>query len=317
MRAQEAGPARLSGAAPSLDAAIAGWRDRLAVERRASHHTVEAYLRDLAGFLGFMSGHLGGPVGLEELRALRPADMRAWLARRARDGLARTSTARALSAVRGFFRHLDRRGLVSNGAVEAVRSPRLPRTVPRPLSTDQTTDVLALADDPDLPRWVAARDLALLMLLYGCGLRIGEALGLDISTVKGAGDSLRITGKGNKERVVPMLPRVRQAIDAYLALRPDGAPAAAPLFVGVQGGRLNPGVAQKRFRELRLYAGLADEATPHALRHSFATHLLGSGADLRTIQELLGHSSLSTTQRYTEVDSESLLAAYRAAHPRA
>lgn len=317
MPEKEARPSGLSGAAPALDDAIAGWRDRLAVERRASDNTVEAYLGDLRGFLGFLNGHLGGPVGLDDLARLTPADIRAWLARRTGQGLARSSTARALSAVRGFFRHLDRRGLCSNAAVETVRPPRLPRRVPRPLSTDQTTDVLALADDPDLPRWVAARDLALLMLLYGGGLRIGEALALDVGQVKGAGEALRVTGKGNKQRVVPVLPRVRQALDAYLALRPDGAPAASPLFVGVKGKRLDPGVAQKRFRELRLYAGLADSATPHALRHSFATHLLGSGADLRTIQELLGHASLSTTQRYTEVDSESLLAAYRAAHPRA
>ena len=301
----------------TVEDAIALWRERLEVERRASAHTVEAYLTDLGGFLAFLTVHLGKPPGLDDLEALTAADLRAWLARRTSGGLARTSTARALSAVRGFFRHLERRGIASNAAIATVRSPKLPRQVPRPLSTDQSTDLLALADDDALPRWVAARDLALFMLLYGGGLRIGEALALDVATVKGAGDTLRITGKGNKQRMVPLLPRVREALDAYLADRPDGAPAASPLFVGVQGKRLNPGVAQKRFRELRLLAGLPDNATPHALRHSFATHLLGSGADLRTIQELLGHASLSTTQRYTDVDAESLLSVYRSAHPRA
>ena len=301
----------------TVEDAIALWRERLEVERRASAHTVEAYLTDLGGFLAFLTVHLGKTPGLDDLEALTAADLRAWLARRTSGGLARTSTARALSAVRGFFHHLERRGIASNAAIATVRSPKLPRQVPRPLTTDQSTDLLALADDDDLPRWVAARDLALLMLLYGSGLRIGEALALDVGTVKGAGDTLRITGKGNKQRMVPLLPRVREALDAYLADRPDGAPAAAPLFVGVQAKRLNPGVAQKRFRELRLLAGLPDNATPHALRHSFATHLLGSGADLRTIQELLGHASLSTTQRYTDVDAESLMSVYRSAHPRA
>jgi len=307
----------LSRGIQTVEDAVTLWRERLEVERRSSAHTVEAYLTDLGGFLAFLTIHLGQTPGLDDLESLTASDLRAWLARRTGAGLARTSTARALSAVRGFFRHLERRGILANAAIGTVRSPKLPRQVPRPLSTDQSTDLLALADDDDLPRWVAARDLALLMLLYGAGLRISEALALDVGTIKGAGDTLRITGKGNKQRIVPLLPRVREALDAYLADRPDGAPAASPLFIGVQGKRLNPGVAQKRFRELRLLAGLPDSATPHALRHSFATHLLGSGADLRTIQELLGHASLSTTQRYTDVDAESLLAVYRSAHPRA
>ena len=219
--------------------------------------------------------------------------------------------------MRGFFRFLDRQGVLHNPAIHAVRAPRLSRSVPRPLTPDQSTDLLAEAEADDGETWVGQRDLALFMLLYGAGLRIGEALALDVRDATGAGDSLRVTGKGNKQRVVPLLPRVRQAIDAYLALRPDGAPADAPLFVGVQGKRLNPGVAQRRFRELRALLDLPESATPHALRHSFATHLLGGGADLRTIQELLGHASLQTTQRYTEVDAEGLLAVYRAAHPRA
>ncbi len=251
------------------------------------------------------------------LGALRPADFRSWLAHRTMKGLAKTSTARAVSAVKSFFHYLDRQGVVSNPAAASMRAPKLPRQVPRPLTTDDATDVLALADDPDQPAWVRARDLALLILLYGGGLRIGEALGLDVETVRQSGEVMRITGKGNKERVVPLLPKVRDAIETYLAQRPDGSPGKAPLFIGVQGKRLNPGVAQRRFRNLRTMLGLPDTATPHALRHSYATHLLGGGADLRTIQELLGHASLSTTQRYTDVDAEALLEVYRNAHPRA
>ncbi len=307
----------MSRSVHNLEDAIALWRERLEVERRSSEHTVRAYLDDLADFLAFLTEHLGKTPELADLADLSAGDMRAWLARRTSRGLARTSTARALSAVRGFFRHMERQGVFANAAIGTVRSPKLARQVPRPLSTDQTTDMLDLADDEDQPRWVAARDLALLMLLYGGGLRIGEALALDVATVRGVGDTLRITGKGNKQRIVPLLPRVREALDAYLASRPDGAPGTSPLFIGVQGKRLNPGVAQRRFRELRTLAGLPDSATPHAMRHSFATHLLAGGADLRTIQELLGHASLSTTQRYTDVDAESLLAVYRTAHPRA
>ena len=276
-----------------------------------------AYRRDLDAFLAFLGGHLGASPGLADLAGLTTADFRPWLARRARDGLARSSTARALSAVKSFFRHLDRRGLVSNPAVGSVRAPKLPRQVPRPLTTDDATDVLALADDPGRPRWVARRDLALLMLLYGAGLRIGEALSLDVRDARNAGETMRIAGKGGKERVAPMLPRVRDALRAYLEVRPDGAPARSPLFVGVRGGRLDPAVAQRRFRELRAALGLPVSATPHAMRHSYATHLLGAGADLRTIQELLGHASLSTTQRYTAVDAEALLEVYRGTHPRA
>ncbi|MBC6439044.1 MAG: tyrosine recombinase XerC [Rhodospirillales bacterium] len=301
----------------SLDDTVTTWREQLASERRASRHTIEAYTRDLVRFLGFVAEHRGAAADLKTLASLKPADFRAWLADRTRRGLARTSTARSLSAVRSFYRYLNRQGLVSNPAMEAVRAPKLPRQVPRPLTSDESTDVLALADDPDQPPWLARRDLALLMLLYGGGLRIGEALSLDIGQVRDAGDTMRIVGKGGKERVVPLLPRVKQALEAYLAHRPDGAPRDAPLFIGVKGKRLNPGVAQRRFREIRTMLGLPSSATPHAMRHSFATHLLGGGADLRTIQELLGHASLSTTQRYTDVDTEGLLEVYRNAHPRA
>ncbi|MDG2480678.1 MAG: tyrosine recombinase XerC [Alphaproteobacteria bacterium] len=296
---------------------MAAWHEQLSSERRASPHTVSAYRRDLGSFLAFVAGHLGQAPSLALLEGLKPADLRAWLAGRAREGLAKTSTARSLSAVKSFFRYLDREGLASNAAVSTIRAPKLPRQVPRALTQDESTDVLALADDPDQPRWVTLRDLALLLLLYGGGLRIGEALGLDVRHVRNAGETIRITGKGGKERVVPLLPKVREALLAYLECRPDGAPGSSPLFIGVQGKRLNPAVAQRRFRLLRTMLGLPTSATPHAMRHSFATHLLGSGADLRTIQELLGHASLSTTQRYTDVDAEGLLEVYRNAHPRA
>ena len=276
-----------------------------------------AYGRDLDAFLAFLTGHLGAAPDLADLAALKPADFRSWLAHRAREGLARSSTARALSSVKSFFRHLDRRGAVSNPAVGRIRAPKLPRQVPRPLAPDEATDVLALADDPGRPAWIGRRDLALLMLLYGGGLRLGEALALDVRHARDAGETMRIAGKGGKERVAPLLPRVRDAIRTYLAARPDGAPSRSPLFLGARGGRLDPSVAQRRFREIRAMLGLPASATPHAMRHSFATHLLGRGADLRTIQELLGHASLSTTQRYTAVDAEALLKVYRDAHPRA
>ncbi len=301
----------------TLESAVAAWREQLISERRASQHTVHAYQRDLDGFLVFLTGHLGAEPSIDTLRDLNTADFRSWLASRTQKGLAKSSTARALSAVKSLFRYLDRENLVSNPAATSMRAPKLPRQVPRPLTTDDTTDVLALADDSDQAPWVTARDLALLLLLYGGGLRIGEALSLDVGTIRQAGDAMRILGKGNKERVVPLLPRVRDAIETYLAQRPDGSPAASPLFIGVQGKRLNPGVVQRRFRDLRTMLGLPESATPHALRHSYATHLLGRGADLRTIQELLGHASLSTTQRYTDVDAEGLLEVYRNAHPRA
>ena len=304
--------------------AVAGWYDRLAAERRASPHTLDAYARDLAAFLSFIAGHIGGPPDLATLTALRPGDFRAWLARRANAGMARASTARALSVVRGFFRYLDREGLAHNAAVGAVRAPKLPRAVPRALAVDETAELLDAAGEPardDAPAWVAARDVAVFALLYGCGLRIGEALGLDRGDVSewldGGAESFVITGKGNKQRVVPVLPAVRAAVADYVRLYPGRLAADGPLFVGVRGGRLGPRIVQGRLATLRAQLGLPPDATPHALRHSFATHLLAGGGDLRAIQELLGHASLSTTQRYTEIEDSHLLAEYRAAHPRA
>ncbi len=301
---------------PGLSAAIAEWRNWLADEKRASPHTLAAYGRDLDHFLIFLSQHLGGPPGLADLAALRPADFRSDLARRAAGGGARSSTARALSTLRGFFRRLGRRDLVHNAAIAGVRTPKVPRSVPKPLSPAEAREALegtgALGGEP----WVAKRDAALLTLLYGCGLRIGEALALDRRQAPDS-DAMVITGKGNKQRMVPVLKIVREGIASYLAACPHHPGPGGPLFVGVRGKRLAAGVVQKRMRTLRALLGLPETATPHALRHSFATHLLANGGDLRTIQELLGHVSLSTTQRYTAIDDAKLMEVYRRSHPRA
>lgn len=308
----------------SLAEAQADWRDWLRSERRLAAHTLIAYEHDVAGFLGFMTTYLGTPPTLEALAKLKPAEFRAWLAERSRQGMARSSTARAFSSVRSFFGFLDKRGLAHNASIGTIQTPKLPRSVPKALSERDMGDLLD-ADPAEKERepWIDLRDQAVLMLLYGAGLRIGEALDLRKGTVEGllaAGqDTLSVTGKGNKTRLVPLLP---QALDALAAYR-DACPwlkAARPgdaFFVGARGGPLDPAIVQKRVRELRRHLGLADSVTPHALRHSFATHLLGAGGDLRTIQELLGHASLSTTQRYTDVDAARLSKVYRAAHPRA
>lgn len=317
-----AGPARIEeliGPLPieaPLVAAISAWSAWLAHERRASPHTLDAYAHDLAEFLEFMSGHTGGPLGLGTLAGLRLADFRAWLAHRQNRGLARTSTARALSTVRGFFRRLEKTGVGGNGAISVLRTPKVPQSIPKALSEDEAfTAIAAAAEMADEP-WVARRDAAILTLLYGAGLRIGEALGLDRRDVP-AGPALRVTGKGNKERVVPLLPVVLEAIAEYLDACPHRLAPDGPLFVGKRGGRLAPAQVQATLRKVRRALGLPETATPHALRHSFATHLLAGGGDLRTIQELLGHASLSTTQRYTAVDTARLSEVYRLAHPRA
>ena len=307
----------MSDAAPDLAAAIADWRGWLAGERRASPHSCAAYARDLDAFVAFVAERRGGAATVGALADMKAVDFRAWLAARFAAGFARSSTARALSVVRGFFVWLDRRGIAHNPHAAAVRTPKQPRLMPRPLAEGDACSLIdeigALAEEA----WIAARDRALATLLYGCGLRIGEALALDCRAAAGQPEMLRVAGKGGKERLVPVLPAVWRAVADYLELRPWPAPAAAPLFVGARGGRLAAGVAQKGVRRVRALLGLPDTATPHALRHSFATHLLADGGDLRTIQELLGHASLSTTQRYTAVAGAEMLAAYRAAHPRA
>ncbi len=304
-------------AASDLAAAISEWQSWLEDERRAARHTALAYGRDLAGFLDFLREHLGGIPSIVALEALGPADFRAYLAARAQDGIERSSSARALSTLRGFFRFLDRRGLAKNAALAAVRTPKLPKSVPKPLSAEDAGLALErIAELAEAP-WIGRRDLAILTLLYGCGLRLSEALGLARSEAPLRPGMLSITGKGRKTRLVPVLPAVSEAIAEYLALCPHRLTAKGPLFVGVRGGPLNPRLVQRQMQRLRALLGLPETATPHALRHSFATHLLAGGGDLRSIQELLGHASLSTTQRYTAVDAERLLAVYDRAHPRA
>lgn len=314
-------PAIYFPAQADLADAIAAWRDWLTAERRASKHTTDAYARDLAAFLQFLCGHLGEEPSLASLAALKAADFRSYLAHRSDDGLARSSMARAMSTLRNAFKFLDRRGLVHNPALATVKTPRLPRSVPKALAADDALATVQEAGNLHEEPWMAARDTALLLLLYGCGLRLGEALSLtcgDLKALSGrGGDTLRVVGKGNKERIVPVLPVVRDALIDYRKQCPFGAAMDAPLFVGARGKQLNPGVVQRQMRKLRALLGLAETATPHALRHSFATHLLAKGGDLRTIQELLGHASLSTTQRYTAVDMAGLGAVYNAAHPRA
>jgi len=299
-----------------IDEVVQAFLSYLQAERRASPLTVEAYRRDLRFFLDFLHGHLGGPPALADLAALRETDLRAWLAAEAGQGRGNRTRARHLSAIRSFFRYLARRHGVDNAAARLLGSPRVAPPLPRALAAGEA---LALASDigevSDTP-FTQTRDIALFTLLYGCGLRIAEALGLDVGAAPRAGRPLRVIGKGSKERLVPVLPAVVTAVTDWLALHPGAGDPRAPLFVGVRGERLNPGVAQRTMRNYRRLAGLPEHATPHALRHSFATHLLAGGADLRAIQELLGHASLSTTQRYTSVDEAKLLEVFHRTHPK-
>ncbi|KUL93303.1 tyrosine recombinase XerC [Bosea sp. WAO] len=296
------------------------WLAHLGHERRLSPKTLEAYGRDLNQFRAFLTEHLGASPNLKAVAALKPADLRAFLGQRRRDGVGNRTLMRQLAALRSLARFGERDGRLTAAAFAATRGPRLGKGLPRPLDAGAAAAVTK-ADSragEDRPDWVLARDAAVLSLLYGSGLRISEALGLKRAQAPtSTGDALTVLGKGGKTRMVPVLPIVIEAIAAYLAqcpwrLEPDG-----PLFVGVKGGPLSPRIIQLAVEGLRGSLGLPGSATPHALRHSFATHLLGRGGDLRAIQELLGHASLSTTQVYTRIDSSRLLAAYDAAHPRA
>jgi len=303
-------------AADDLASVLPRWRDWLAIERKFSDHTVVAYVGDIAAFLGFFAGHRGHPIRLRDLAGAGLADFRAWLARKTNAGASATSRARAVSALRNFFGWLDRSGILHNPKIGGLTTPKLPRTAPKPLPVADAAALLEAAETFVEEPWIGLRDRALFTLLYGCGLRISEGLALDRGALP-LGESLKVLGKGRKERVVPVLPAVAEAIEAYIVACPYGGGKDAPLFVGAKGKRLDPAIAQKAMRSLRTQLQLPDTATPHALRHSFATHVLGGGGDLRAIQELLGHASLSTTQRYTEVETEQLLAVYRDAHPRA
>ncbi len=300
----------------SLDTLTAIWLASLADARRLSPHTVRAYGSTLERFGDFLSGHVGGPVGSAQLAALTPADFRAFLASRRGGGLASVSVAREVSALRTFFGWARRTQGVACDGMAGLKSPKLARRVPRPVSPADASGLIAAVGDDARRPWTAARDTAVLLLLYGAGLRIAEALSLT-GAVLPLGAVITVTGKRNKARIVPILPVVADAITAYVKLTPWPPSRDLPLFRGVRGGPLDPGIVRAAIRAARPALGLPDSATPHALRHSFATHLLARGADLRSIQELLGHASLSSTQIYTAVDAAHLLDVYRNAHPRA
>ena len=291
------------------------WLAVLRHQRRLSPHTLRAYGDDAGRFVEFLAGHIGGPVTAEALNALRPADIRAFLTVRRRDGLGARGVQRAMAALRSFFRHLERSALASGAAVQAVRSPRIPHSLPRPLSEHDALRVMAEAGE-DSRKWIAARNTALITLLYGTGLRISEALSLKRSDVPLA-DRITVVGKGRKERVVPVIDAVRDAAAAYIRACPYDPGKSGPLFLSIKGAAMTAREAQRIMQEMRSRLGLSPSATPHALRHSFATHLLQNGGDLRAVQELLGHASLSTTQKYTEVEERRVMAIYEAAHPRA
>jgi integrase/recombinase XerC len=304
--------------APDVAAEIARWLGYLGAERRMSAKTLEAYARDARQFLGFLAEHLGGAPDLKRLAKLTPADVRAFMAARRAEGAGNRSLMRGLAGARSFARFLERNGKGKVAALTAVRAPKAPKTLPKPLpasAAKRMTETGLRAGEAREP-WVIARDAAVLGLLYGAGLRISEALGLKVKDFAAGSDALTVTGKGRKTRMVPLLQQVSKLIADYVALCPN-LPPEGPLFIGARGGPLSPRVVQLAMARLRGALGLPDSATPHALRHSFATHLLARGGDLRAIQELLGHASLSTTQIYTAVDAERLLDVYASAHPRA
>jgi integrase/recombinase XerC len=308
-------------ASADVAAELVRWLAYLAAERRMSPKTVEAYGRDVRQFLGFLCKHLGHRASLAALARLKPLDVRAFMAARRGDGISSRSLMRMLAGVRSFARFLERNGKGKVGALAAVRTPKLPKTLPKPLTIQAAKRITEtdLRAGEECEPWILARDAAVLALLYGSGLRISEALGLARKDMPapGRGDAITVTGKGNKMRMVPVLAQVGKLAAEYIALCPYELPADGPLFVGAKGGALSPRIVQLAMARLRGALGLPETATPHALRHSFATHLLARGGDLRAIQELLGHASLATTQLYTAVDTERLLEVYRSAHPRA
>jgi integrase/recombinase XerC len=309
----------MAGGVTTAQGALIAWLEYLAGERRASPRTIEAYQDCVSPYLAFLGQHRGEALSLADMGGITAGEVRAYLAhRRAGDRpLSARSASQALSAIRSFHGYLDRRLGVPNHALALVKGPKVRPDAPRPVSEDQARGLIEEAvSDPDREPWEAARDEAVLTLLWGCGLRISEALSLKRSDAP-LGGSIRILGKGSKTRVVPVLDAVREAIDTYLAALPAPLAPEDALFRAKRGGPLSPRHVQATMQTLRSRLGLSERATPHALRHSFATHLLGAGADLRSIQELLGHASLSTTQKYTEVDAERLLSAYASAHPHA
>jgi len=302
-------------AAQPASAIARRWHDHLSRERRRSDHTVRAYVATAHRLIGFLAGHLGEAVDDAALADLKPTDLRAFLTVRRAEGLGNASAARELSAVRGFLAFAAAEA-GRESALPRVKGPKRPRSVPRPISPDEAVSLAEQAAEDAGEPWIAARDLAVLTLLYGSGLRVAEALGLTGEALP-LGEALVVTGKRNKTRVVPLLAPVREAIEQYLALCPWPGAKDAPLFRGARGGPLRGEIVRRAVRKARRSLGLSERTTPHALRHSFATHLLGRGADLRSLQELLGHASLSSTQIYTAVDAAHLMDVYRNAHPRA
>lgn len=297
---------------------VASWLNELELERGASPRTLQAYERDLRQFLLFLKSKLRRAPTLRDLEHLSVRDFRAYMAERRRLGISGRSLARSMSALRVFYRWLEAQTVLRNPAIRQLTMPKIPHSVPKPLTVDAAASTVEMPQAKHSKDWVELRDHAVMLLLYGAGLRISEALSLTQKTVVGVDSgALRIVGKGNKERVVPILPVIAEAVRAYLSACPFELDDAEVMFRGEKGGPLSPRIVQLRMERLRHVLGLPDTATPHALRHSFATHLLSSGADLRQIQELLGHASLSTTQVYTEVDRDRLLSVYEAAHPRA
>ncbi len=320
--AQKAARARrdlLEAAAPDVGEASTRWLDKLTHERRLSFQTIEAYARDMSAVLARLTLHLGHQPNLKDIAILAPADVRAILAARRAEGVAPRTLVRLLAAARSFARHLEQEGHGKLGALSVVRAPKVPRSLPKPVSVESAR---ALADPETRafePRdsWILARDAAVIALLYGSGLRIAEALSLTADDITPGSDQITVTGKGNKTRMVPLLAPVRAAVLDYRSQCPYPLAPRTPLFRGARGGPLSARIVQMAVARMRETLGLPDSATPHALRHSFATHLLARGGELRAIQELLGHASLSTTQIYTQVDATALMNAWRAAHPRA
>jgi integrase/recombinase XerC len=298
----------------TVRAQISAWQREVGAVRRLAAKTLEAYERDLAQFLAFLAGHTGGPVTFQTLKEMRAADIRAFMATRRNDEINSRSLARALSALKSFFRYLEREGVLATEALNTIRTPKLGKSLPKALTVTEAKRTITTTGEMEETPWIAARDMAVLSLCYGAGLRISEALAVTKGDLESS--ALRVTGKGGKTRLVPLIDPVRKAIELYLSLCPQNLWPEDPLFRGAKGGVLSPRLIQLRVAQLRGALGLPPSATPHALRHSFATHLLGRGGDLRAIQELLGHASLSTTQIYTAVDTEHLLESYRKAHPR-
>ena len=295
---------------------IENWLKNLAFERRLSAKTAEAYAMDMKEFMTFLFSHFEAQTTVMTLKKLQVSDFRAFLVWKTEHRTARSSIARNLSAIRNFFKYLTRNDILENTSVMIIRTARAAKILPKPLSVSDAQKFLEAAKSMNKKSWEAKRDVALYTLLYGAGLRIAEALSLNVQDYPMGSDAMTIVGKGNKQRLVPLLPAIHKAIKSYLQANPYATPQA-PLFVGARGDRLNPGVVQRNVRQIRRFLNLPDTVTPHALRHSFATHLLAGGGDLRSVQELLGHASLSATQRYTEITTEHLEDVYRHAHPRA